>query len=521
MTYSSGNSLPAFNSDSTGAKQALPHQNSLELIEEKPSQLLSSQDFSNDWSLATEEVIDTLPRVWTRGLLYFLIVFAEILLPWALLSKVDETGSARGRLEPRGNTIELDAPVTGEVASIEVKEGQSVVKGQTLLKLDSELVQTELQQVQNRLEGQTDRLVQLELLKNQLLLSIRTQQQHNQAQTLEKKSQIDQARHNFESFKTTLESERAQQEAQLEQARRAIKSTEASYQLAQIRLETAREKVPRYQKAYNNGVIAYDRYLEAVQLTKETQNNLIKARLETAQAKTHLREQQSNYNKILQEAEAKIQQAELRFQEQQNSYQSLLHSGKLALLKSEEQYQKIEAEIATLKAEIAESESQIASLKLQLEQRVFESPVNGTIFELPIAEAGEVVRPGELLAQIAPEGTSMVLRGEMPAPESGFIEVGMPVKLKFDAYPFQDYGVAEGELNWISPDSKLKDTPQGQIEVFEIEVALAQTPLTNLTQPISFTPGQTATAEILIRQRRVIDFILDPFKKLQKGGLEI
>ena len=514
MTYSSSNnSITVLNSHGSNLEKQPLQQNSLELV--------SPKDIDGDWSLATEELIDTLPRVWTRGLLYFLIVFAEILLPWALLSKVDETGSARGRLEPRGNTIELDASVTGEVASIEVKEGQSVVKGQTLLKLDSELVKTEIQQVQQRLEGQKNRLAQLELLKNQLILSISTQQQHNQAQELEKQSQIDQARHNFESLKTTLDSEKAEQEAQLEQARQAIKSKEASSQLEKIRLATAQEKVPRYKKAFDNGVISFDRYLGSVQLAKESQENLVKAQLETAQARAYLKEQESTYNKIIQEAEAKIQQAELRFQEQRNSYQSLLHSGQLAFLRSKEQHKKIEAEITTLQAEIAENESQLVSLGLQLKQRVFKSPVNGTIFELPVAEAGAVVKPGEMLAQIAPEGTTMVLRGEMPAGESGFIEVGMPVKLKFDAYPFQDYGVVEGNLKWISPDSKLQETAQGQIEVFEIEVALEETPLQNLTQTIPLTPGQTASAEILIRQRRVIDFILDPFKKLQKGGLEI
>ena len=511
MTYSN-NSITVRNSRTSGLKKQTLEDNTLGFVSPKDM---------DDWSLATEELIDTMPRVWTRGLLYFLIVFAEILLPWALLSKIDETGSARGRLEPIGNTIKLDTSVTGEVASIEVKEGQSVVKGQTLLKLDSELVQTEIQQVQQRLEGQKNRLAQLELLKNQLLLSIGTQQQHNQAQKLEKQSQIDQARHNFESLKTTLESERAQQEAQLEQARQAIKSKEASSQLAQIRLATAQEKVPRYQKAFDNGVISFDRYLESVQMAKESQENLVKARLETAQAKAYLKEQESNYLKIVQEAQAKIQQAQLRFQEQQSSYQSLLHSGQLALLKSKEQHKKIETEITTLQAEIAENESKLVALGLQLKQRVFKSPVDGTIFELPIAEAGAVVRPGEMLAEIAPTGTTMVLRGEMPAPESGFMELGMSVKLKFDAYPYQDYGVIEGRLNWISPDSKVKETPQGEIEVFEIEVALEETAVQNLGQNVALTPGQTANAEILIRQRKVIDFILDPFKKLQKGGLEI
>lgn len=517
MPYSSSSNSSIAVIDSNPVN--LAKQDSLDL--DNHNQLVSTQDIDGDWSLATEELVDSLPQVWTRGLLYFLIVFAQILLPWALLAKVDETGSAKGRLEPVGSTIELDAGVTGEVASIEVEEGQSVVKGQTLVKLDSELVQTEVQQVQQRLEGQKSRLAQLELLQSQLLLSINTQHQYNQTQELEKQSQIDQALHNFESFKATLESEKAQKEAQLQQARQAIQSQEASHKLAKIRLKTAQEKVPRHKKAHDNGVISFDRYLETVQLAKENQENVVKAQLEKAQAEAYLQEQQSNYHKIIQEAEAKIEQAELKFQEQQKSYQSLLHSGKLALLRSKEQHKKIETEITTLQTEIAENQSQLIALDLQLKQRVFKSPINGTIFELPIAQAGEVVKPGEMLAQIAPEGATMVLRAEMPAPETGFVEIGMPVKLKFDAYPFQDYGVVEGRLNRISPDSKVKETPQGEIEVFEIEVALDRNSLQNSTQAISLLPGQTATAEVLIRQRRVIDFVLDPFKKLQEGGLEI
>ncbi len=49
---------------------------------------------SADWSFATKELLDALPQRWTRGLLYFLIVFVAIALPWGMLSQVDETGSA-------------------------------------------------------------------------------------------------------------------------------------------------------------------------------------------------------------------------------------------------------------------------------------------------------------------------------------------------------------------------------------------------------------------------------------------
>ena len=38
---------------------------------------------------------------------------------------------------------------------------------------------------------------------------------------------------------------------------------------------------------------------------------------------------------------------------------------------------------------------------------------------------------------------------------------------------------------------------------------------------ILLTPGQTATAEIVIRQRRLADIFLAPFKSLKKGGIQL
>jgi hemolysin D len=83
-------------------------------------------------------LLDALPQVWTRGLLYFLLLFVTITLPWAMFSEVDETGTARGRLEPQGKTVKLDTPVAGTVAEIKVKEGEEIKAGQPLLLLESE-----------------------------------------------------------------------------------------------------------------------------------------------------------------------------------------------------------------------------------------------------------------------------------------------------------------------------------------------------------------------------------------------
>ncbi|MFM2305075.1 MAG: hypothetical protein RLZZ135_2487, partial [Cyanobacteriota bacterium] len=46
-----------------------------------------------DWSNSAIELIDTTPLPWTRGLLYFLLVFIAVILPWSFLYKMDEIGT--------------------------------------------------------------------------------------------------------------------------------------------------------------------------------------------------------------------------------------------------------------------------------------------------------------------------------------------------------------------------------------------------------------------------------------------
>ena len=68
----------------------------------EPKSLVNNSDSSiEDWSSVTKELLDTLPQRWTRGLLYFIVFFVAIALPWSMLSQVDETGIARGKREPQ------------------------------------------------------------------------------------------------------------------------------------------------------------------------------------------------------------------------------------------------------------------------------------------------------------------------------------------------------------------------------------------------------------------------------------
>lgn len=485
------------------------------LTVQKPANL------TDDWSEVTQELLDSLPQVWTRGMLYCLLSFTSIALPWAMLFNVDETGTARGRLEPQGKTVKLDSLLPGTVAAIPVKEGDIVKPGEPVLMLDSELVQSELRQGKDKLEGQLNRLSQLKGLKNQLIVSLATQQQQNQAQELEKQAQIEQAKQSFNTVKNSYELQKEEKFTQVSQAKQTLQHSQTTNKLVESALASAQREVERYRLLKEEGVISQINVVEKQDIAQEKQRLYEQSKSDIKQSKLRLAEQQSNYERTIQQAKAEIEQAYLRLKRQERSYQTLTHSSKLAVLKSEEQLKNLEAEITTLNTDISQSKGQIKTLNVQLSQRTLKSPVAGRIFNLPIQRAGSVVQQGTMVAEIAPLDAALVIRAQIATTESGSLRKGMPVKLKFDAYPFQDYGVVEGELLEISPSSVEVETPNGKVAAYNLEIALKKNCIPNGNKCIPFRPGDTATAEIVVRQRRIIDFLIDPFKQLQQDGLKL
>ncbi|ARV62953.1 HlyD family secretion protein [Nostocales cyanobacterium HT-58-2] len=480
-----------------------------------------SETDSKDWFYGTEELLDALPQVWTRSMLYLMVGFAAIIIPWLMLSKVDETGAARGRVEPQGATQRLDAAAAGSVTAVNVKEGDTVKAGQLLVELESDVLRTDLQQAQTKLQGEQNQLAQLELLKNQLMLSINVTEQQNRAQELEKLSQVQQAQQSLDAKQTTYNLQKLEKLAQVYQAEQNVHTTLTTFQLSKNRLSRDLAEVQRYHQLWQQGVVPQTKVVELQKVADETQQLLLTSESDMKQAQLRLQEQTNSYQMILAQAVADIKLAKLRLQEQQSSYQSVVQASKLALLKSQEQLKDLQSQTTARQSEIGQIKSQIQSLNLQLQQRVVRSPIDGVIFELPIEKPGSVVQAGQMIAQVAPKGSTLILKAQMSSEQSGFLREGMPVKIKFDAYPFQDYGVVQGHVTWISPDSKIQESNSGRIETYELKIALQQPYIQAGNKRIPLIPGQTATAEIIIRERRVVDFILDPFKKLQKGGLEL
>lgn len=515
MPYPSPQTPSSFPQDEYEYHQPENHQ----YPEESPNP--EPQESTRDLFYGTEELLDALPKIWTQGVLYTLIGFAIIGIPWATLSKIDETGTARGRIEPKGATHKLDSLAGGSVKIVNIKEGDRVKAGQVLLELESDILQTELQQTQSKLEGLQNRRSQLELLQNQLQLSIGVLEQQNQSQASEKLAQVSQAQQNLDTKQSTYNLQKLEREAQLLQVQQQINTAINEQKAASSRLEIDTKQVERFSKLVEDGAVSATQIDELKKQQQESKRLYERATSDITQAKYRLTEEQNRSQATINQLQSDIKQAKLRLQEAQSSAQSTIQAGKLAVMKTKEQLKDLQTQITAIRSEIAQTQSQITAIKLKLQQYIVRSPIDGTIFELPVTKPGAVIQPGQRIAQIAPKTSDLVLKAQMPSQDSGFLKVGMPVKVKFDAYPFQEYGIVPGKVTWISPDSKINETPAGNIGTYELEVTLEQRYVQSGNKQVFLTAGQTANAEVIIRQRRVIDFVLDPFKKLQKGGLDM
>lgn len=512
--------------------KAFEHQGEINTINITETTVAVSPEPEAHWSSSTQELLNTLPRVWSRGFVYLLIVLISIGLPWTLFAKIDETGTAMGKIEPKAKTLELNASVSGKVTKVLAEEGQVVTKGQKLLKIESANVVSQLAQQQEKLTGQKNQLAQLKSLKSKHLQTLDFQQQRNQSQIKEKQAQLAQVKQTVKSSGKIYVSQQNEKKARLAQAQEAIQTSQAATELANIRVRATAEKIPRYRQAYQKGAISQDRLMEATQLAREAKTEAEKAKFELKQTLANLREVRSSYQTLVGEQGIKQEQTKLRLTEQESSFTSLQHTNNLTLLQTEERLKDTEAQIASLNGEIAQTRNQLKALEFQLTQYTIQAPVTGTIFDFPVQNAETTVESGETIATIAqvknnlnPE-SALVLRAKMPSSQTAFLKTGLPAKIKLDAYPFQDYGIVEGRVSWISPDSKVVDNPQSglaneQSEFFELEIIVDQTYLGAGNKKINITPGQTATAEVVVRQRRIIDYFLEPFKKLKKGGLEL
>jgi hemolysin D len=451
---------------------------------------------STDWSPSVQTLLDQPPSTLPQRLVLSGMVFCLAFGAWATFGKIDEVGHAQGRLVPKGEVYKIHPIDSGKIATIRVKEGQAVKAGQELIELDTEIAAADVERLQQMLSADQIQLGQLQSLLEKTRFEGDTRSQIVSAEA--------------QAAVATIAQAKAQTQAQ----EKAIAQVNAKIATTQKLLSQLQEDERAYQARLNRlkplveqGAIATEQMFQAEQALRDCQRSITQSEGEVQQGLAELARLQAELKQNF--AESDQRQAGLTQKQAE---------GRNTRIEAQQKIQQQQVEITQLKAKIAETRNLLNTAKAKLKQRFLYAPVDGTVSSLNIPNKGEVVQPGQTVAEVAPQNAPLVLSANLPNREAGLIKVGMPVRVKLDAFPYQDYGTIPGKVISMSSDAK-PDEKLGNI--YRVNVELDKHHVTANNRPVYFKAGQTGSADIILRRRRIADILFEPIRQLQQGGLNM
>jgi multidrug resistance efflux pump len=197
---------------------------------------------------------------------------------------------------------------------------------------------------------------------------------------------------------------------------------------------------------------------------------------------------------------------------QQNYLQSIMtNTIRIEEIKSKISDLKIQREekIAELKNNIRNNLNLLEANLLIWEQKyLFKSPIEGKISLFKFWSDNQNVNIGETLFAIVPKANEVFGQLQLPMAKSGKVKLGQEVNIKFNNYPFDEFGIVKGNITSISLVS--------QGGMYSVKVSLKNGLNTSYNQQLEFKDQMDGTAEIVTADLRLIERIFSNFLKLIK-----
>jgi hemolysin D len=415
------------------------------------------------------------------AVLYSVSGLAGLLLVWAVFGKLDIVASAEGRLVPQTYVKIVQPSDAGIVQEILVREGDTVKAGQTLLRMDTRLARADEQSIKGELSIKSLQLrrIDAELAGVPLL------------------RKADDPQDLFGQVSAQYRDRRQAYVDAVGQQTEALNRTQHDYDSAIEVLAKLRETAPMLkQQADAMADLGKEGYVAQLSVQDKQRDALEKAR--------DLRAQEATVAGL----RAAIAQARQQLSQIGSKYRSDLQNERI---EAQGQYDK-------LSQDWVKQEHRTGLLELK-------APQAGIVKDLATHTIGTVVSPGTVLLSIVPENEPLVAEVMIKNDDVGFVYPQQKVKVKLAAYPFEKYGLLEGQVSHIGPDasepqpnskdSGNKDgnnTSPPQL-TYKALVSLDTQMLQARGEQLKLVSGMQVVAEINQGQRTVMDYLLSPVSK--------
>ena len=475
--------------------------------------------FENDTQAFDQPLVLRQSSKWTQAILWTLIGSVTFGLIWAWIAKIEESVPAQGKLEPQGTVKEVKTPATGVLKEILVKDGERVVEGQVLLRIDATAAKAQLESLQKlRQNLQEENQFYRSVLtgdrtpittKKAIAVPAELLSLASNREALVSESQLyriqlngggadlsgDQ-RERLRANQSELNSRSQAAEANILQTIEQLNQTQTKRLARQESLAINKKILNDIKNAFDEGAIARIQYLKQQEEVKNTESEIRQLQQEEMRFMAAITEGRSRLN---------------------NTFDTNRKELTVQIADNTKRIAEIDSQLTKALVEnskrLAEVEGQISQASVTLQYQELRAPVSGTVFELK-AGLGYVanISTSESVLKIVPDD-QLVAKIFITNQDIGFVKEGMPVDVRLDSFPFSEFGDIKGKLVWIGSDALPPDQSNPSYR-FPAKVQIEKQAIKiNEYRKINLQSGMSLTANIKIRERTVISLFTDFFFK--------
>jgi HlyD family secretion protein len=401
---------------------------------------------------------------------HVLMVALVAFLVWATFSKIEQVVTAQGSLVNPLPNIVVQPLETSIIQSIDVRVGQIVKKGDKLATLDATFIkadenqlklrmdslETQIQGLQQELDGKGTPLTASDSADSQLQANL-----------------LSERRANYQAQQTKLSETAAK-------LRAALATNRRDQALAASRLRQLKEIESMQEKLVQQKIGAPLQLMEAQIKSKEVERDL---------AQVVSREQE-----VLRELSA--------FEAEKHAFERGWRQ------KTMEDLLSVTRERDALNEQIQKADKRHSLITL-------EAPQDAVVLDIIKLSPGSIVREAETFFTLVPLNVTLEAEVRIDSMDVGYIKVGMPVHLKIDAFPFQRHGSLDGKVRTVSEDAFKRDSgaKSGSDVFYSSRITLTSVTLKNMIEKSRLLPGMTLSAEIVVGDRTIMSYIAWPLLK--------
>ena len=441
-------------------------------LSEQDYALINAQDYGF-MSDRSEAILLRSPQG-ARQLIVIVLVFVVVFIMWANWAEIDEVTVGTGKAVPAQQLQVLQNMEGGIISEVLVKAGDTVEKGQILLRIDDTQFAASLEEINKKLQVLTVRKYRLLAEIEEKPLDFPEDLEQDFPEVLKQERNLYLARHQ------ELEATLSAFESQIKQIKQRAVEINSRKDFLKKSVALSQKELAMTAPLVAKGAISEVEVIRLEKSVNDVLGELASVKLEIPRLAMEI-----------EELEGKRDERKFQFKNE-----------------SREQLNALLADYTTI------SETTVAA-KDRVKRTAVRSPVRGVVQRVLANTITSVVRPGMDLIEIVPLDESLVVEAKIKPTDIAFIRPDQDVVVKFTAYDFTIYGGLKAKLEHISPDAVIEEDES----FYLVKVRTDKNHLGTKQAPLAIIPGMVATVDIITGKKTIMDYLLKPVLRAKQRAL--